>query len=95
MCQVRVAFKGDPHGMEGGVYFHKDGSLGVIVDTNTPMPGGTGFFASAGEPSVHNGSFAFQGVGTSGRVGIFTNTGGTLEANRPNCCSLKTPHVHG
>ncbi len=42
-----------------------------IVDTATPIPGGTGFFTSFGEPGLANGLVAFSGEGV-GNYGIFT-----------------------
>lgn len=52
-----------------------------IVDTNTPIPGGTGTFRSLDAPSLDNGNVAFAGFG-GGRnfvqSGIYTNIGGAL-----------------
>lgn len=67
-----------------GVYTNIGGTLNVVADTNTPVPGGTGnLFATFRTPSLDNGNVAFQGLenispGIFGSLGIYTDIGGSL-----------------
>jgi hypothetical protein len=50
-----------------------------IADTTTPVPGGTGNFTGFLEPSLDNGTVAFQGFGLSEARGIYAaDASGTL-----------------
>ena len=70
-----------------GVYARIDGTLRVIADMNTPIPGGTGNFVNFPEewtcgvqlvhgtprhsPVIQNGQVVFRGQGASGLDGIY------------------------
>ncbi len=79
-----VVFKGFGHPEQGktpqleGIYTNLNGSLSVVADLNTPIPGGVGNFRSfgIGTPAIDNGNVAFIGYGDS--QGIYTTLGGTL-----------------
>ena len=47
-----------------------------LVDTNTPIPGGSGNFTGFVVPSLDDGTGAFVGDGLSGQIGIYTATPG-------------------
>jgi hypothetical protein len=66
-----VAFLG--HGKDqSGIYLHTGGSIGVVADLNTAIPGGVGNFIGFGHnPSLSSGNVAFWGMGSGGRQGIF------------------------
>lgn len=79
-----VVFKGFGHPEEGkrpqqeGIYTSLNGSLSVVADRNTPIPGGVGNFRSfgIGTPAIDKGNIAFIGYGDS--QGIYTTLGGSL-----------------
>ncbi|MGF1641987.1 MAG: choice-of-anchor tandem repeat NxxGxxAF-containing protein [Rhodospirillales bacterium] len=79
-----VAFQGlGPSGSgdlfgQRGIYSTAGGALGVVADTNTPIPGGTGTFTGFNGPSLDGDSVAFRGVGRDGQDGIYSTVGGTL-----------------
>lgn len=63
---------------QGGIYTSIGGTLAVVADLSTPIPGGTGNFTSLDEPvSLGGGDVVFRGLGT-GQEGIYTFIGGTL-----------------
>ena len=49
-----------------------------IIDTNMPIPGGTGNFTFLERPSLSNGTTAFVGLGSAGQIGVYKSNG-TLE----------------
>ncbi len=51
-----------------------------IVDTSTPIPGGTGNFTSFSAPSLRDGNLAFNAFGPSSQSGIYTFINGSLGA---------------
>jgi hypothetical protein len=76
----RVAFVGTGALRQQGVYeANAQGTLSVVADGNTPIPGGTLNFRSFGlHPSSSGGQVAF--VGSRGRQrGIYVETGGALD----------------
>lgn len=60
-----------------GIYTGTGGSLTKVVDTNTPIPDGTGSFTGFGDPALENGNVAFGGIG-DGQAGIYTIIGSSL-----------------
>ncbi len=73
-----------------GIYTNVSGSLNVVADLNTPIPGGTGGFIVSVQPSLNNGSVAFFGQGYTAsprQQGIYKNNGDVLsvvaDLNRP------------
>jgi hypothetical protein len=76
-----VAFFGiaDPNLISGlrGIYTYIDGSLKVVADTNTLVPGKTIKFKNFANPSLNKGNVAFQGIGFDSE-GIYTDLGGSL-----------------
>ena len=81
---------GDPGFTALGIYSTVGGTLGVVANLNTPIPGGTGNFTNLGSnfdnPSIDGGVVAFHGTGT-GQQGIYSKVGGTLGA----VADLNTP----
>lgn len=83
-----VTFIGDslvsfyPNPYSGGIYTNVGGSLNVIADRSTPIPGGIGNFGSFASISVdrQNGSVAFSASSSQSGIntGIYTNVGGRL-----------------
>ena len=76
----KLAFRGRGSSGQEGIYTDASGSLAVVADLNTPIPGGTGNFTWTGEgPAFDGGSVAFRGLGSGGQDGIYSNLGGSLE----------------
>lgn len=81
-----VAFQGFGSNSQSGIYTSVGGVLNVVVDTNTPIPNGSGNFGfnSFGESfgqtfSLDGDSIAFFGLGSnSEQQGIYISTGGML-----------------
>ncbi len=67
-----------PFGSPQGIYIYINGSLKVVADTNTPIPGGKGKFTQFGSVSFNGKNVAFQGFGSGGQEGIYTNITGSL-----------------
>jgi hypothetical protein len=74
-----VAFKGDGTGGQDGAYVYSNGSLDVIADHSTLIPGRSDTFAGLGEPTTSMRNFAFQGVDNADNVGIYTVVDGVLD----------------
>jgi hypothetical protein len=74
---VRVAFRAFGEGQEG-IYFDTGGSLIVVADRNTPVPGGMGNFDTLESPAADGGAVAFTGVGSSFERGIYLYDEGAL-----------------
>lgn len=73
-----VAFIGDSD-RGGGIYFYTGGSLTVVADQNTPVPGSTGNFSSNfGNVSLSNGKMVFS-MGSGNQTGIYLYRGGVLQ----------------
>jgi dienelactone hydrolase len=70
-----------------GIYTYIGGTLGVSVDTSTPIPGGTGNFTDLSLPSLDYGNVAFWAAGDD-QEGIYTDVGGVLHAvaDTNGCC---------
>lgn len=84
-----VAFYGEGTGRRG-IYADVDGSLQVIADSATPMPGGTGNFDFFGNPWLAGGEIAFRALRFAGNAieeGIFAWSEGTLR----RVADLSTP----
>lgn len=75
-----VVFRGQGSGGQSGIYIFSGGTLSVIADENTPIPGGTGnFTAFDGDPIVAGGNtVAIEGNGPSSQNGYYLFMGGTL-----------------
>lgn len=88
--QGAVSLDGEDLGFRGmkldqdGVYTSIGGSLSMVADKHTSVPGGTGNFNWFWHPSFDEGSVAFQAdqrVGSYSTFnGVYTNLGGTLHA---------------
>ncbi len=75
----RVVFNGqDSLNIRGG-YSNVTGSLTVIADSNTPIPGGSGNFTAVDNLSLNGGRVVFFGRGSSNQKGVFTDLPGTLD----------------
>ncbi len=71
--------------VQQGIYTNIGGTLKVVADYKTPIPGGTGNFTEFNrrgsvyvDPSLNSGNIAFRGYGGSSQAGIYTNIGGKL-----------------
>lgn len=74
-----VAFHGFGSAGQDGIYASIGGSLRVVADTRTPIPGGTGtFFAFLG-PVISGEAVAFIGFSADGQTGIYLSRGGSLQ----------------
>jgi hypothetical protein len=76
-----VVFPGDSGGVSTeGIYTDAGGSLSVVVDTSTTIPGSASTFDGAYEPSISGGNVAFGGVASSVSYeeGIYKSVGGSL-----------------
>lgn len=69
-----VVFNGFGSDNQQGIYTNISGTLKVVADRNTSIPGGTGKFTSFGTPSLDKGNIAFVGNG-----GVYTTLGGSLK----------------
>jgi len=71
-----IAFAGSGSGGQGGVYTDI-GGLHAVADTSTAIPGGTGTFSGIdGTISLDGGNVAFNGQGSGGQRGVYTDIGG-------------------
>lgn len=76
-----VAFRGTQTSPSTqGIYTNPGGTLGVVANTTTAIPSGTGSFEGFGEPSISGTSVAFIGSAGGGvpQSGVYTNAGGPL-----------------
>ncbi|MBX9582836.1 MAG: hypothetical protein K2X87_21220 [Gemmataceae bacterium] len=74
-----------------GIYAGGPGSLGVLYNTATPIPGGTGTFTGLTVPAIAGGRVAFLGSGAGGQQGVYTDIGGSLV----RVADLSTPQPGG
>ncbi|GJM15644.1 MAG: hypothetical protein DHS20C13_09710 [Thermodesulfobacteriota bacterium] len=72
-----VAFLGVSSG-QNGIYAFLGGTLGLVANTSTPIPGGSGNFTSFFNPVSLGGIVAFRGSGSGGQTGIYALIGGIL-----------------
>ena len=78
--QNNVAFSAKGASGQGGIYILQDGSLQVVADRNTPIPGGTGNFDRFGSLALDENNVAFQGYGAgSDQRGIYISRNGSLQ----------------
>ena len=77
-----VAFRGRGSFPQQGVYTDVSGSLRVVADLNTAIPGGTGNFDIFTNPSIDGGDVAFSGFGFGSgsdfEGGLYVEVGGML-----------------
>jgi len=67
--------------LQEGIYTFKAGTLGVVADLSTAIPGGSGTFTNRGFfdiVSLGGGDVAFRGEDSSGQLGVYTFIAGTL-----------------
>jgi hypothetical protein len=67
---------GDP-----GIYTNLGGTLRVVADLNTPIPGGVGNFTDFTAfygPGIDGGRIAFRGLGAGGQEGVYCESNGQL-----------------
>lgn len=63
----------------GGVYRWESGTIDVVADHTTPIPGGSGLFNNFGETDIHQGVVAVAGRGAGGQTGLYLgHPGGSL-----------------
>jgi hypothetical protein len=76
----RVAFTGYGASGQQGVYRDDGGSLAVVADLNTPVPGGDGAFSGFGAtPALHGDRVVFIGHDSANRAGLYAGQAGRLE----------------
>jgi hypothetical protein len=63
-------FTGQSSGQTESLYVSSASGISAIADVNTPIPGGSGMFASAAGTSINNGRVAFVG-GNATEGGVF------------------------
>lgn len=68
-----VAFLGV--GSQRGVYTDREGSLQTVADTETPIPGGSGYFSDFLTVSMDNGDVAFYGKDDADQDGLYIDFG--------------------
>jgi PEP-CTERM motif len=69
-----VAFSGADSNTQPGIYAYIGGTLVMIADTNTAIPGGSGDFASfGGRSSISGSNVAFLGAGSNTVPGIYAD----------------------
>ncbi len=78
-----VAFRAEGSGEQVGAYTDIGGVLGLVADTDTTIPGGSGSFTALGTSVGGSISFdglnvVFRGLGSSDQDGVYTDEGGTL-----------------
>jgi hypothetical protein len=74
-----VTFVGSGPGGQEGVYVYRSGTLNVVADTHTAIPGGTGNFTVAPtDPCTSGDAVAFVGNGSSGQQGVYLSIAGAL-----------------
>lgn len=67
-----VIFAQDGPGQHNGIYLRYGGSLRVLADVATPIPGGSGTFERFGDPHGLKGSdTAFNAFGPAGQNGVY------------------------
>jgi hypothetical protein len=76
-----VAFGGSGSNGQWGYYTNLGGSLRVVADTNTPIPGQNETFSFFQDTaSLNAGAVSFLGYGGNSGSGIYVDKGGSLEA---------------
>ena len=78
-----VAFVGTDGALQKGVYARIGGTLGMVADVATPIPGGTGFFsdfsgAAVAHATIDAQDIAFRASGSGGQLGIYLSSSGVL-----------------
>lgn len=74
----RLAFVGDNNTLtDPRLYVDDCVGFSVAVDTNTPVPCGTGNFTNFSDVAIHGGNMAFIGLGNA-QSGIYADIGGKL-----------------
>jgi hypothetical protein len=72
---------GPPGPRETGIYINAGGTLAVVADMSTPVPGQTGTFLSVSYPKSDSANVLFRGYYADGdgtSQGLYMNVGGTL-----------------
>jgi hypothetical protein len=86
-----VAFTGYGMDDQTGIYRNEAGRIGIVADTNTPIPDGKGTFTSFGTyfgPSSGKGRLVFAGLGDSGQAGVYLFADGSLSTIVNNTMTL-------
>lgn len=72
-----VAFLGNGADGQQGIYLSQAGTLSVVVDRQTAIPGGAGQFTSIPtDPCIYGNTVAFVGEGSGGQQGVYVKTPG-------------------
>ncbi len=75
-----VAFLGTDSSGQQGIYTNSGGTLNVVANENTAIPGGAGNFNSFLSPTISNQNVAFVGSDSSNNQAIYTKIGSSLQA---------------
>ena len=76
---TNTTFQASGASVQQGIYASIGGTLGVVADTHTAIPGGSGAFTSFDtRPSIYGTNSVFLGFGAASQQGIYTNIGGIL-----------------
>lgn len=82
LSKGQISFWGQNHffPLQEGIYVKEGRSLRVVADVNTPIPGGTGTFASSfsGAQAIDSGNVAFIHR-RPGQAGVYVEIGGQLK----------------
>ncbi|MBD2776867.1 DUF7453 family protein [Iningainema tapete] len=70
-----LVFIGSGASGQRGIYLLRDGTLQVIADTNTLIPGGVGNFSSFSSVGLNKNNLVFTASGASGQQGIYKISG--------------------
>ena len=62
-----------------GVYKRVGGTLQMVANGSTPIPGGSGFFDFIGAADFSDGHVVFQGTGSGGQWGVYSDVSETLD----------------
>jgi len=73
-----VAFTGGDSFTPQGIYTNIGGSLSVVANQNTALPGGKGNFTALSSPLINGQDVTFLGSGADGQNGIYSEIGGSL-----------------
>ncbi len=75
-----IAFRGFDSDDQQGIYTSEASVVRLIVDRNTPVPGGTGTFLDYEftTPSIDDGYVTFRATGPSGEAGIYISGNGVV-----------------
>ena len=75
LYQGNVAFEGVDNNLHYGIYISRDGTLQLVADRNTPIPGSTKNFNGFGNPALNGNNIVFSNDGQ----GVYESSEGVLQ----------------